>query len=967
MFSSSRWLMFASVLLLCSAHAAHAGGPRFVTGTTYPQAGQPMAFYTSQLQYFTDPGDLSSTVNHAQADAMVAAAASVWNVQTTSLFLSQGGELAEHVSADNSYFDGTSVVFPADAASSNYLAVPIAVIYDTDGSVTDLLLGNGASDPMGCNQNGVTESVDAFGASGTIEHAVILLNGRCINSESARPQQLLQMQYQLTRIFGRVLGLAWSQLNDNIFTYSPQPTTAQMQNWPLMHPIDVVCGPYTYQCMVQPFTLRQDDISALIQLYQVNNAALAQGRQYIYNTADIIGGNIYFPDGQGMEQVNITVSRWTTADSTWEPWEIVSGISGYSYQANTGNPVSGPESAIENVGNWSATAEGSFYLAGVQVTGVFANLRFTAEPINPLYSGRYAIGAYQGPPRSPSGSVQSFYGWTLGPWNYYRFNDTIPDAAGSCNPGNGGTESSPAAADASGWWSGQICGSGHTSWWSATIKANRTWTIETTALDDSGNATVQKLQPVLGIWNTSDPTGTLPTVACEPTPLNSMSLGMTQLQMPSATSDSSLRIAVADAYGAGRPDFKYNARILYADSVAPATVGSGGGQITITGIGFRLGNVVLVNAVPAKVLSWTSTQIIAVAPSMSAAGASTAAVDVEVLDSRTGGNSTMQASLTYTPSTIDGIVLVGAPSSLETGIPASTPLTVRVVGTDGSTPQPGASVRFAVVHGSVTMGCGAAPCTLTTDASGLAQTTLTGAAAGSVTISATELSGGASVQVTMTDADPVRQVALTANPAYLAAGASASWPLSLTATQDGAPASGVPIVWTLSPALSVQNPPSSTSANGTLSLTVQASSVGAATANVLTGCAWTNICASWTVYGVDPSQWTVSVATGAGQSPVVPATLGPVGLQLTDAAGHVLQGAVVNVYQTSDAWEGTCPVLGPCSAAPLLASSQSTAFSDAKGQVQLTPLEVPNVPQVVHIAASTGTQGFLTLSLPVAP
>ncbi len=74
-------------------------------------------------------------------------------------------------------FDGTVVVFPTDVEATNYSSVQIPVIYDRDGSVIDLLLGSGASDPMGCRQNGVVESVDSFGSSGTIQHAVIVLNG----------------------------------------------------------------------------------------------------------------------------------------------------------------------------------------------------------------------------------------------------------------------------------------------------------------------------------------------------------------------------------------------------------------------------------------------------------------------------------------------------------------------------------------------------------------------------------------------------------------------------------------------------------------------------------------------------------------------------------------------------------------------------------------------------------------------
>ncbi len=50
-----------------------------------------------------------------------------------------------------------------------------------------------------------------------------------------------------------------------------------------------------------------------------------------------------------------------------------------------------------------------------------------------------------------------------------------------------------------------------------------------------------------------------------------------------------LRMVIADQRGAGRPDFNYQARVLYADSVAPASLPASGGTITITGTGFRTG------------------------------------------------------------------------------------------------------------------------------------------------------------------------------------------------------------------------------------------------------------------------------------------------------------------------------------------------------------------------------------------
>ena len=262
-----RWTRLAlGGMALLAGLEAHAAGPRWVTGQPYFwwTAGTPIVWYTNTPKIYTDPGDLSAYVTHAQADAIVDAAANVWNVPISLIELKRGGTLDEDVNSANVYVASTGVVFPTDVQAANYAAKQIAVIYDRDGSVTDMLLGAGASVPAGCRQNGVTESVDSFDPSGKILHAVIVLNGRCTGPA---PEAQLQMQYQLMRAFGRVLGLAWSQVNDNVFIGAPQPTYAQMMHWPVMHPIDVICGTYTYQCMASPFTLRDDDLSNLALLY----------------------------------------------------------------------------------------------------------------------------------------------------------------------------------------------------------------------------------------------------------------------------------------------------------------------------------------------------------------------------------------------------------------------------------------------------------------------------------------------------------------------------------------------------------------------------------------------------------------------------------------------------------------------------------------------------------------------------
>jgi hypothetical protein len=233
-------------------------------------------------------------------------------------------------------------------------------------------------------------------------------------------------------------------------------------------------------------------------------------------------------------------------------------------------------------------------------------------------------------------------------------------------------------------------------------------------------------------------------------------------------------------------------------------------------------------------------------------------------------------------------------------------------------------------------------------------------------LSATEVNGGASAQITVSDVNPVRAASILNAASYLAAGASAAWAISLSATQDALGAAGVPVVWTAGSALALSSGTTMTDAAGSAAVTVNATRMSAGTAT-LTGCVWGTVCASWTVTAVDSSEWRVAPVNGAAQSVSAGTTLAPVTLSVTDAAGHALQGAAVSVYQTADGWEGVCPVPGRCPASPVLASAQSFAISDSSGSVAVMPLEVPGLPQVVNIAAVTGTQGFVTISLPVTP
>ena len=951
--------LLAAVWMLTPVPAL-AGGPRFVSPSgIWVQPAQPEGWGVSQLAYFTDPGDLSASVTHAQADAMVAAAAAVWNVPTSSLSLSQGGQLAEHVSSANTSFDGSAFVFPPDVEVSNEGNVPVPVIYDTDGSVTDLLLGAGASDPVGCRHSAVTESVDDIQLDGHIHHAMLVLNGRCV---SGAPEQLIQMQYQLARAFGRVLGLAWSQNNDNVFTAATTVTSDQESYWPLMHPLDVICGSYTYQCMVDPFTLRPDDLSALDVLYPVTPGNQTGGKQLSGNDALFLYGALQFPTGQGMDWVNVTTHRQNAGVT--ESWQLVSAITGTGYQQALANPVT--QAQPENEGAPWPDHEGAFAMPAVPLNGL-SNVFVATEPINPLYSGEYALGPYSRPPVTPSGSPQATVAWSAlgGSFGAYM---TAYDAAASCAPGNDGTESAPAALDPSGWQAGLICGWGHSSWWSATVRAGRSWTMEVTATDETGAAATAKLQPVLGAWNAADPTGTLPTLGSAPVPFNSLAAGVTQWRAGVASADTAFRFVVSDQYGAGRPDFTYTTRLLYADAVSPATIGSGGGLITVSGQGFRRGNLVRVNGAVATVRSWTATQIVAVAPSAAAVGSLPGnPVAVTVADTGTGGTTTILQGFSYTAAP-DLLEEVSAPSALRSGVVAAVPFVVRVLADDGITPLPGATVRFAVTAGAASLGlCQAGSCSALSDANGLVATTLTGGAAGPVTVSATEVSGGATLQLNLEVTVAALAAVPTAGTRYVAAGMPLGLSLVLNATADGAPGVGVPVTWAADPPLAVGAASGTTLGDGTATATIGAAGLAPGSVSTVTGCVWSTVCATWTIHAVDSAEWTMGVGAGGGQSVVQGTGLLPVTLLVTDLAGHRLEGAPVAVYQRVLGWEGVCPAGLRCPAAPVLESAQTSTASDVAGTISVSPLQIASLPQTVQIAAATGAQGFATVTLVIRP
>ncbi len=943
---------------------AMAGGPRWVTGLPYFSAaspGQPVVWYTNHPLYFTDPADLSTTVSHAAADDLVAAAAAVWNVPTSALALAKGGTLAEHVSGANVYPSANGLVFPADVQTGNYLAIQIAVVYDHDGSVTDMMLGADASDPSGCRQNAVTESVDSISTSGFIQHAVLVLNGRCTGSA---PEQQLQMQYQLMRAFGRVLGLGWSQTNDNVFTYTPAPTYDQAMHWPVMHPIDIICGPYTYQCMAQPFTLREDDLSALAELYMIGQGQAQAGQTDTLFNASEVAGRLLFPNGQGMQGVNVLGRRQQQYWNVPEAWYTVSSVSGERFRRTNGNPVTGVDTSMAgSMGETSDYYEGWYEFGRVPlISGDWQFIIYETEPVNPLYVGEYSVGPYTENQVTPSGSDPVYFSGIYPAYaDYYWIDLATIGAQSSCATGDGGSsEGAPAAVGSTGWWTGTLCGYGHVAWWSFGVKAARSFTVEVTALDEEGFATTTKAMPVVGVWHATDALGSPPGVAAGTVPFNGTAAGMTAVTVSNAGMNQ-LRLAIADQRGDGRPDFGYQGRVLYADSISPASVGFGGGTVTITGTGFRAGNVVTVNGAAATVTSWSATSIVAVAP---ASSAGSLVADVAVTDLQTGGSTVMTGALTYSAAPPNVMTLVSAPTgTVYVGDVGTAPFAVKVTSWDGVTPVAGAAVVFSASSGSVQFGaCGGASCTVMTNAAGVASTTVTPVAAGTVGLSAV---GSAGTAVgSFTAVARVRTVTAVRPVEYVAAGVTVGWTPQVVVADNSGAVAGMTVQWSVTGGpMTLGGGTSVVGAAGLAQMQVMVGPLMAGSQTVGSGCAWAGICAAFKAVGVDAAALRLVIVSGAVQSVGVSGTLGPVVLQVTDGAGHPVAGAGVNVYQTVDGAGMACPDRGRCPVAPVYESGVVQLVSDDDGLVSVAPLQEMGVAETTNVAAAVGTQGFISLAL----
>jgi IPT/TIG domain len=936
---------------------ANAGGPKYVAGVSYfnsGSAGTPLTWAQGQVNYYTDQGDLSPILPGPSADAFVADAFSQWtSISTAAVAAIHGGQLAEDVSGSNVYVnpDGT-ITMPADIEPSA-TDKPVGVVYDYDGTVTDALLGQGAGDPSECFYNAAYGGVDNFGTNTYFLHALVVINGMCALNNN----QLTDVEYRLVRVLGQVLGLGWSQVNDNVLTGNPHPTQADYAGFPVMHSIDPPnCIPITL-CYPNPYQPKMDDQASISRLYPVTAANQSQfpGKQIFSTNTVRIYGSVYFTDSSGqsaqaMQGVNV-IARWIDT-STGLPSRqyAASSVSGFLFVGNAGNMVTGFNDSsglpLNRFGSNDTLLEGFFDLAGLQIPngGTSAQFQLTVEAIDPMWSTPVQpYGPWQ---VNPSGSIQPILvNVTLG--GDVEQDVLMQDSAVQKQaPFPPTSYSEPAAVPIGGDWESSLSPYGDLDYFWFNGQANRTLSVLVTALDETGAPSESKAQPVIGMWDLSDP-GSSPAPANTSSPFNSSTFGMTILnaQLEQATG---FRIGISDLRGDGRPDYFYHARILYGDKVTPARASvAGGTPLTLSGLGFESNLRVTVNDLAAPPLSVSANQILLNAPPQPDGLNNLALTDPPTLAS-----SVLTGAVTYGAGPNDTLKLIaGTNPWTPVGGQAPNPITVQAFASDG-TPVPGASIFFTASPAVSFSACGGGNgCTVLTDDTGQASSFMTVLTAGVSTITAqlapASYQSPQQVQTTLAGESSALDIGLAPQYTHILQNTAANIMLTARALSNGAPLSGQTINFMVMKGSATANPPSATTnSNGYAQSTLQISQM---TGDVqVSVCVGPNNNPCQTFYGtaVPGSGLQIQPVAGIVQMAPVGQSLQPVVVRVSDlsqppnpvvGANVLEQWSVELPASPSPPIPGGDTGIGGSPMPIVLYSSQAWVATDANGLATFQP------------------------------
>lgn len=281
----TRKAVISGLVCLCSTFSGSlmlGGGPKDLA-----PGGVPIRWNPPQVGYIIDNGPLGSN-SRDQATSMVQAAFQAWQDVSTSAITFNGlGFLSVDVNVNN-YNAYINVKRPEGNV----------IIFDSDGSITNDLLGAGSEDVLG-----FANAVPATLASTTYDYAFAVLNGPNSND----PAFLGTMIHE----FGHMIGLDHTQAG---FEQAMDGITGDNINIPIMFP---------YRFPFAPTSPRPDDIAWVSWLYPTPDFA---------QTTGTITGQVFYPPGTPLPGANVVAVQVTTGSGgsiTEDPREFVSVVSDF--------------------------------------------------------------------------------------------------------------------------------------------------------------------------------------------------------------------------------------------------------------------------------------------------------------------------------------------------------------------------------------------------------------------------------------------------------------------------------------------------------------------------------------------------------------------------------------------------------------------------------------------------------------
>jgi hypothetical protein len=955
-----RWL--AALALLVGAQGAFAGGPLNVAGVSGFQpglAGTPVTWANGQVTYYTDQGDLSPLLPNAEANQLVAEAFLQWtSIQTAAVLASRAGSLNEDVNGTNVTVINGTLTMPADLRVDS--GRPLAIVYDADGLVFDALLGLGAGAPEMCSTNSVYSLLDKIADEARIVHAMVFINGNCARTSA----QVTVLRYRLVRALGQVLGLDYSQVNENVVSGSPAPTTEDLAGFPVMQPLGVLCN--EGGCQANSQVPRMDDRAALSRLYPVTeqNIGGLAGKQLFRENTVRISGTVRFArwngiPGQGMQGTNVVARLVDPLTGRASRRYAASCVSGFLFRGNAGNVFTGFNDIhgrrLDRYGSADPALEGFFDLSGLEVPNgdTTATYELSVEELNPLYTDSTSVGPYKKSAVVLSGNFQPIR------ITIVRGGEVTQDIemSGSASEPADLLEPSsfalPATMSATGTWTGSISGYGDLDVVLFQARANRSFTFDVTSLDARNAATTVKLEPTIGIWYPEE-SFELPHYL--DAVFNSAQMGTTRLQ-GTFVANGDYKLGILDARGDGRPDFLYRARLLYADDIIPARANvKGGTSIRINGLGFSPTTQVMIGATAITPTMITPNSLTFVSPPLA-----DAAYSVVAIDTVTGATSQMENVL-WVGAALSKVVLIsGSNPQVPVGTVAPNPIRVRVVDVYDGSVVPGATVTVSVPASVELVGCDQSPCAFFTDQSGTVDIRVLVKAAGPSIITAS-VADGISVQATVNGILAPLEIS-TATPAiYISAGASATVPIAATVVVSGIPAPSKTVNFLLNSGSATISPASATTdENGVASSTVSINQI-ASDVNISACVAPGNApCRTIVIHAVLGTNLFLRQISGNGQTIRIGEQFAPITVRVEEATGRAVAGVPVtfhvDVYRIGVATEREQHgdgIITRRDQPVILRVFSSSVVSDANGMVTLSPFSGEKEPVRVVIRVEAG-------------